>query len=633
MSICTRSGFQTVARAIRRGTPEPANAVGLTVLVVLGLLLTPSASPAQTAELFLQSNVPNATVSVDGREVGATNSDGEVLLEGLAPGRHTIRLRKPGYWTASTQTTLEQGLTNVVSLELTARDVEAAELRIETNVPEARVVLDGTPRGETGADGQVSLSNVEPGSHRLVVRKDGYAPTTRTVSVSGSVSNQTVQVRLEREDAGADLPAQVEEDTSRAGPPAPSDSTIPDSAAVAEEAEDALLAHLVVSANVERAQVYVGGTFRGTTNRSGELDVEADSGQYQVVVRKDGFANQQKTVRLAAGEDRTLPFTLDREESSSALGQDRLPMLAYILAGVVAVGGIAVAVVVVWRRRSSTSHEKEDGLDRYRALEPIDRDGITSLYRAEDSVEDRQVVLKVLDEAYEDDPAIVESFLKQGEALRHIAASQPDVPVVNAYRYGREKEWNRKRAFIELECVQGDRLSTYLEGHDPEVREALTVIRQVCTGLQAAHDRQLWHGALTPGNIIVTRTEPEIRVKLVNFQVGARHRIRQKETVQAPLWNPAYMSPEQCRAEEIDGSTDVYAAGILFCTIVTGGPPYADQNPRKVMKMHQTAPRPRLSEVPQYIEPLFHRMLSTDPAERPAASNIAAMIDLMRETT
>jgi len=635
MSVRPRPGLTTASR--ERGWEEavPTSGLRAAVVVVLLFLLSPTASPAQTAELFLQSNVPTATVSVDGRTVGTTDADGNVLVEGLAAGRRTIRLRKPGYWTASTRTALEPELTNVVSLELTPRDGGTTDLLVETNVPEAQVVLDDTQRAETGANGQVALSSVDPGRHRLVVQKEGYASAARTVSVSGSVADQTVQLRLEREGAGrADSSGPTSADTGRDDPaPVPDsiapDSTGPDSAGIPEVPASPSPTRLVVSANVGGVQVYVNGTYRGTTPRTGTLEVEADTGQYRVLLRKDGFEPRRKTGRLAAGATRTLSFTLRREEPAAGFGQSRSLLL--ILIGVVGLGVLVVAVVVGWRRRRSAA-SGEDSIDRYRMVEPIGRESITTLYLAEDRVEDRYVVLKLLDEAYEGDRSIVEAFLKQGEALRHIAASEPDAPVVKAFRYGREKEWGRKRAFIELEYVRGTRLSAHLEAHDLDVREALTVLRQVCTGLQAAHDRQLWHGNLTPDTVIVTDTDPEIRVKLVNFQVRPRDRARQKRN-QSPPGAPVYVSPEERREEAIDGKADVYAAGVLFCTIMTGSPPDADRELHEGTDGHGAAPQPDLPEVPAHVESLIHRMLKSDPDDRPAASKIADMIDLVRETT
>jgi len=609
---------------------------GAGLAVVFVLLLAPPAAVAQTAELLLRSNVPNATVSVDGRAVGATGADGDVLLENLASGRRTVRVRKEGYWTASTQVVLEPALTNVVSLELTARETEAADLLVETNVPGAQVRLDGTQRTETGPDGQATLANVEPGRHRLVVQKEGYASAARSVPISRSVSNHTVQVRLERErPGGPESSARAEGDTSRPDPAVLPDSLLPDSAAldtvaVAEAAGSP--PRLVLSANVEGARVYVNGTYRGTTPGSGDLEVEADTGQYQVLLQKDGASSRQKTGRLSLGETRRLSFTLRQAEPAPVVAfvQDRPFLIAGIGLGVVLLGGLVVAAIVGWRRRSSTAGN-EGSIDRYRMVEPIGAEGITTLYLAEDLVEDRYVVLKLLDEAHETDSAIVEAFLKQGEALRHIAVSVPDAPVVKVFRYGREEEWDRKRAFIEQEYVQGERLSAHLEEHDLEVREALTVVRQVCTGLQAAHDRQLWHGQLTPEHVIVTRTSPEIRVKLVNFQVGAGHRARSGPTDRRPDERSAHSPPEQRRGEEIDGRSDVYAAGILFCTMM-GRPVVDEQAPHGEGPQDGPFPPP-LPDVPSHVESLIHRMMDPDPDNRPSASRAAEMIDLVRETT
>jgi len=636
MSVHAKSGLSVLTRGSGEDGSNLAGGLGAGLVVLLFLLVLPAASVAQTAELLLRSNVPNAAVSVDGRVVGATGPDGDVLLDNLASGRRTVRVRKEGFWTASTRVMLEPSLTNVVSLELTARETEAADLLVETNVPGAQVRLDGTQRAETGPDGRATLSNVAPGRHRLAVRKEGYASTARSVSVSRSVSNQTVRVRLERESPdGPEPSARAEGDTSRPAPAVLPDSLRPDSAAldtVAAPDVAGVPPRLVLSANVEGARVYVNGTYRGTTPRSGELEVEADTGQYRVLLQKEGASSRQKTGRLAVGETRTLSFTLRREEPASVVAfvQDRFLLILGLGIGVLLLGGLIVALRVGWRRQGAASSGQS--IDRYRMVEPIGVEDITTLYLAEDLVEDRYVVLKLLDEAYETDSAIVEAFLKQGEALRHIAGSVPEAPVVTVFRYGREEEWDRKRAFIEQEYVQGERLSTYLENHDLGVREALTVVGQVCTGLQAAHDRQLWHGQLTPEHVIVTGTTPEIRVKLVNFQVGAAHRAHSETTRRTPDEPSAYTAPEQCRGEGIDARSDVYAAGILFCTMMTGRPEADEQVPHENDAQEAASPPP-LAGVPSHVESLIHRMLDPDPDNRPAASRAANMIDLVRETT
>lgn len=623
MSRWQRSGLQNGGRPVRWSVSGTRLAV-----VVIVVLLIPSVSPAQTAQLLVRSNVAEAAVSIDGQQVGYTNADGEVFLEDVAPGTHTVRLSKPGYWTASTRTMVEADLTTVVSLELAVRR-GGVDLLVETNVSAAVVFLDEERWGETGGDGQITLSGVEPGVHRLVVEKDGYESADRRLPVSETVSTQAVQVRLERSAPNGQRSARTEGDTTDGE--MSGTSAVADSLTVPDVAKDTSGARMVVYTNVARAEVHVGGTVRGTTKHDGSFEIETDAGQYQVSVEKEGYTSAQETVRLATGETNTLSLTLPRSASTTFSDQDLPLTLIIIVAGVLAIGALVVMVILLWRRSGSTPGRGAGVLERYRLLAMLGTEGITSLYHVEDLVEGRQVVLKVLNQIYENEPEVVQAFLEQGEALQDITASQPGAPIVNAFRYGREKEWKKKRAFIELEYVQGKRLSSYLEEHGPfEVGEALTILRQVCMGLQVAHDHHLWHGGLTPENVIVTHTDPEVRVKLVNFQVDVKDRKRQGGAEQAS----AFMSPEQRRGEQIDGSTDVYAAGILFYTMVTGTPPSADQDRRAVVEMHETANLPRLpTEIPSRVEALFDRMLNTDPENRPAASNIAEILDLVRETT
>jgi len=376
--------------------------------------------------------------------------------------------------------------------------------------------------------------------------------------------------------------------------------------------------------------VYVDGTFQETTDQGGEVKLEVESGQHQIFVQKDGFKRRQKTVRVVPEETRTLSFTL-RKEPSSTFGLDSLSLLVFILAGTIAVAVLSVAMVVLWRRYGPVMIDGEDSFNRYRGLEPISTNGITAQYRATDSIEDRPVVLEVLDEAYEDNPGIVEAFLEHGEALRQIAKEQPDAPVVDAYRYGREKAGARKRTFLELEHVQGETLSALLRGKSLEVQEALTILEQVCRGLQSAHDRNLYHGRLSPNTIIVTRTEPEIRVKLVNFQVDKRNRFLDESEGQVSHQDPAYMSPEQQRGKGVDESTDVYAGGMLFCTLITGSPPHADRYLHTDADQQESVARRCFSEAPSCVEPLLRRMLQRAPEKRPTAIDVVEEIDLLRE--
>lgn len=593
---------------------------GLLLLFVLGLVvqLCPVSSQAQTAQLLVQTNVERAAVDIDGTQVGKTNTDGEILIEDLSPGSHTVELRKRGYWNASTRVTLEEGLTNSVTLELTARNVRGAGVLVRTNVSDALVLLDGEQKGQTGSDGQVYLANVQVGEHQLSVRKEGYDPVFRTITITDEQLDRNIRLRLS---------------PTASSPTAEGDEVVPSTDTTASEPMSTT-AKLVVSTNVAQADVYLDGAFRGRTKGNGSLALTADSGEYQVTVKKEGFVDVQKTARLQAEERETIKVVLEEASFLPISGYTLSLVLAALLASLV--GALAVVVILYFREGGSLGvGSQSNAFDRYRLLDVFDTDGITSRHLANDPVEGKQVVLRMLDEVYSGDPEIVQAFLKQGQRLKEITESNPEAPVVNAYRYGREKDWGQGRPFIAHEYVQGERLSTFLREHGTlNVRPALVIIQQVCEGLQAAHSHHLWHQNLTPENLIVTQARSQVRVKLVNFRVGEREEVLQEADGGTTLQDPAYMAPEQCRNEAVDGSVDVYAAGILFHVLVTGSTPFQDDNPSKIMEMHETAPRPQLpNDTPSYVGPLFQRMLSKDPEDRPDASNIVAIIDLVQATT
>ena len=226
-----------VARDVRPARPRRLLAVGIAVLL-LWTAAAPSAARAQLADLLVETNVPDATVRVDGEQVAQTNAEGQVLVEALQPGTHTVEVQRPGYWAASTRTTLEPGLTTRVSLSLMRRPGEGGTLLVETNVADAVVEVDGEQVGTTGPDGQAYATGLAPGDHRVVVRQSGYQPARRTVTFDESGLDRAIQLRLLPRDAAVADTAAAPTDTSGAAPltaeadaPARTAPTAPDTAA------------------------------------------------------------------------------------------------------------------------------------------------------------------------------------------------------------------------------------------------------------------------------------------------------------------------------------------------------------------------------------------------------------------
>lgn len=637
---------------------------------------TPTAGLGQTASVLVQANVEGATVLVDGQSAGRTDGEGKLYEEGIDPGRHTIRMRKEGYAEASKTVTLEAGLTKTVPFELASTNSQSSTdsqnrgaLLIETSTENATVFLDGEELGQTDSAGRAYFSGIEPGRHRVTVRKQGFEPAAGAVQYDGTGLDRTVELRLRREDrtgtentstdnSGSDNSGESspggsaggEASSGEAGNGTSENPSQPENeretSSTSSGTGDANTSgtsepktRLVIDANVGGASVYVGGTYRGRTTSGGTRELTLRPGRYQVRVTKEGFSSRQRVARIESGGNHTLGFTLNRTSRPGTEGDtSNVPLiLALLLVG--AIGIVAIVLVVVVRgdsgAGSTAAQSRVQGsgtFDRYRLLKMLGRGGMATVHLAEDPVEERQVALKLLDASHHDDPDLVRKFLKEAEALQRINDSHPDAPVVQAFRFGRENGTSQGRPYVALEHVPGDNLLTHLKGSGPlGAREALHVLRQVCEGLRAAHANQIWHRDVTPGNVILRQKQPQFEVTLIDFGVAKREYTSRGTMDGSIMGKPPYMSPEQCRNDDVDGRSDVYSAGILFYTMTIGEPPFTDDNPLQVMQMHEQAPRPDLpGHVPQRVKTLVYRMISKNPDDRPDAATVVRSTEELR---
>jgi hypothetical protein len=139
----------------------------------------PATEPATTPDapttgtLDIRSDVPAADVFLNGERVGTT----PYKASGLSPGKYSVKVEKAGYTSFERRVDLGPKK-QVVRAKLAAA---TATLRVEANVPGAKVSLDGEERGTT----PVELSNVKPGRHELAVSAEGYETRTESIEVEG----------------------------------------------------------------------------------------------------------------------------------------------------------------------------------------------------------------------------------------------------------------------------------------------------------------------------------------------------------------------------------------------------------------------------------------------------------------
>ena len=264
----------------------------------------------------------------------------------------------------------------------------------------------------------------------------------------------------------------------------------------------------------------------------------------------------------------------------------------------------------------------------YRIENVIAEGGMGTVYSAVHPLISKRVAIKVLAAEFAEDPPTVSRFVLEARSVNHIGHHN----IVDIFAIG---ELPDGRNYLVMELLDGLPLSGVLlaNGRLP-AGELLPVYEQLCDALDAAHAKGFVHRDLKPENIIVLRRPPFPFVKILDFGIaklrtGARDATH-RTAVGTVLGTPEYMAPEQCRGDEIDARTDVYALGIMLYELLTACKPFVDANPLRIMnKQLYEAPVPpsKHAKMPRGVERLVMKAIAKKPSERfsSAGALLAAM--------
>jgi len=248
---------------------------------------------------------------------------------------------------------------------------------------------------------------------------------------------------------------------------------------------------------------------------------------------------------------------------------------------------------------------------RYRIIALAGKGGMGEVYRAEDVTLGQTVALKLLPEKVEHDPAWLDRLLGEARIARQV--SHPNV--CRVYDIGEADG----RHFISMEWIRGEELSSLLrrKGRLPRER-AVSIARQICAGLAAAHDRRVLHRDLKPSNVML---DDRGVARITDF--GLAHSGGTVRGERAREGTPQYMSPEQLAGDEVSVQSDVYALGLLLYEVFTGRPAFEGATSGEPARNRRNPPPPASSlapDIPPEVERLVLRCLATDPGRRPAGA-------------
>ncbi len=228
------------------------------------------------------------------------------------------------------------------------------------------------------------------------------------------------------------------------------------------------------------------------------------------------------------------------------------------------------------------------------------------VYRAEDERLKRTVALKFLSPQLSHDEDARQRFELEAQAAS--ALNHPNVCVV--HEIGESEDG---RAFIAMAYYEGRSLADQLTSGSLPARDALDIMRQVASGLQAAHDRGVVHRDIKPANIFLTE---DGRAIILDFGLAKSAGLDLTKHG-ATLGTAYYMSPEQVRGETIDGRTDQWALGVVLYEMLTGGRPFDGPYEQAIAYeiLNETFDA-RAANIPEPVATSINRALAKAPGER-----------------
>ncbi|HWH43638.1 MAG TPA: serine/threonine-protein kinase [Thermoleophilaceae bacterium] len=221
----------------------------------------------------------------------------------------------------------------------------------------------------------------------------------------------------------------------------------------------------------------------------------------------------------------------------------------------------------------------------YRIEAPLGKGGMGVVYRAEHLHLQRPVALKLLAPNLAEDQAFRERFMRESR----LAAAIQHPHIVTVYDAGEVDGL----LYIAMHLVEGTDLSALLAKRgrlDPA--HALSVVGQVGSALDAAHEHGLVHRDVKPGNVLIA---PETSY-LTDFGLTKRTSSSTAFTQTGQFVGTIdYIAPEQIRGESLDGRADIYSLGCVLYECLTGDRPFPRDSQIAVIYAHLEEPPPRVS--------------------------------------
>jgi eukaryotic-like serine/threonine-protein kinase len=252
-------------------------------------------------------------------------------------------------------------------------------------------------------------------------------------------------------------------------------------------------------------------------------------------------------------------------------------------------------------------------IGHYAILSELGRGGMGVVYKAFEPKLDRYVAIKELSSSLSHDPALVQRFLREAQAM----AALNDPHIIQIHYIGQDDE----QPYFAMEFVDGESLSSLLERVGKfTVTDSLKLLQQAAKGLASAHEHGVIHRDIKPSNLMLNKRD---QLKIADFGIAQTQREASNKKLTATgdvVGTPGYLSPEVCLGNAVDARSDLFALGIVLFEMLSGRLPFEDISPLKLMLRVVEADVPDIRTLNQSVDEntvaILHRLLAKNPDHR-----------------
>lgn len=254
-------------------------------------------------------------------------------------------------------------------------------------------------------------------------------------------------------------------------------------------------------------------------------------------------------------------------------------------------------------------------LGSYRIISQVGQGGMATVYKAYQPSMDRNVAIKVLPRQLAESAQFAARFQQEARIIARLEHPH----ILPVFDFG---ESDGVTYFV-MRYLEAGTLKTKMEAGPLSLVEIDRLFTQLAEALEYAHGHGIVHRDLKPANALV---DEHGNVFLTDFGIAkllesASPRLTQTDAI---MGTPAYISPEQAKAETVDRRSDIYSLGIILYEMVTGSVPFVADTPLAVILKHISDPMPPPSvmkkDIPAPIERVILKALAKEPGDRYATA-------------